>query len=161
MRRKRRTMLEERIRVKIKKISGGDADRSKVPFYATTGAAGADLFASLDQDMVVRPGERVRVPTGIAIELPGPQVAAFVFARSGLADKKGLALSNGVGVIDSDFRGEIKVLMINLGQEDVTISNGDRIAQIAFIPVYRAVFYEVEDLGDTARGEGGFGSTGV
>ncbi|AHF09634.1 MULTISPECIES: dUTP diphosphatase [Dehalobacter] len=153
--------MEETVKVRFKRISAGDTQKPEIPLYATAGAAGADLYACLDQKMVVRPGERVRVPTGIAIELPGPQIAAFVFARSGLADKKGLTLSNGVGVIDSDFRGEIKVLMINLGQEDVTISNGDRIAQIAFIPVCRTAFYEVEDLGDTARGEGGFGSTGV
>lgn len=153
--------MEEKIKVNIKKVnSQNTAPEAKIPFYATPGAAGADLYACMEKEIAVKPGERVRVPTGIAIELPGPEVVALVFARSGLADKKGLALSNGVGVVDSDFRGEIKVLMVNLGQEDVVIQSGDRIAQMLFIPVYCVSFTEIQDLNDTVRGEGGFGSTG-
>jgi len=150
--------MENVIEVKIKITNtklGGQA-----PLYATSGAAGADLYACLDDEMTIKPGERVGIPTGIAIELPGPHVVALVFARSGLASKKGLALSNGVGVIDSDYRGEIKVLVVNLGQEDVKIQNGDRIAQMLFTNVFRAVFTETEALEETIRGEGGFGSTG-
>ncbi|RNC28065.1 MAG: Deoxyuridine 5'-triphosphate nucleotidohydrolase [Candidatus Dichloromethanomonas elyunquensis] len=144
--------------IKIKKLDR--TGNAKIPEYATPGAAGADLYASLNEDMIIKPGERVVIPTGIALELPGPQFVALVFARSGLASKKGLALSNGVGVIDSDFRGEIKVLSVNLGQEAIVIQNGDRIAQMLFTNAYQASFLEVEELGDTLRGEGGFGSTG-
>ncbi len=147
------------IKVKIKKMNQQD-NNARIPMYATAGAAGADLFACLEKDMIIKPGERTAVPTGIAIELPNADIVALVFARSGLASKKGLALSNGVGVIDSDFRGEIKVLMINHGREDVVIQNGDRIAQMLFLDVYKALFVETGELGDTSRGEGGFGSTG-
>lgn len=149
--------MESVIEVKIKKVN---KEQGQVPLYATSGAAGADLYACLDNEMIIKPGERVGIPTGIAIELPGPHVVALVFARSGLASQKGLALSNGVGVIDSDYRGEIKVLVVNLGQEDVKIQNGDRIAQMLFTNVFRAAFAGVEELEDTTRGEGGFGSTG-
>ncbi|NLI92176.1 MAG: dUTP diphosphatase [Peptococcaceae bacterium] len=146
------------LEVQIKKVKpSGDA---KIPQYSTPGAAGADLHACLDNDMVIKPGERVAIPTGIALELPGAHVVGLVFARSGLASKKGLALSNGVGVIDSDFRGEVKVLAINLGREDIVIQNGDRIAQILFTNAFQAKFIEVLELEDTLRGEGGFGSTG-
>ncbi len=151
--------MKDTIQVKIKKVKKSNKE-SKIPLYATPGAAGADLFACLDKDVIVKPGERAQVPTGVAIELPGPNLVALIFARSGLASKKGLALSNGVGVVDSDFRGEIMVLMVNLGQEDVLIQNGDRIAQMLFFDSYKASFTEVEGLEDSLRGEGGFGSTG-
>lgn len=147
------------IEVRIKKVKN-KSPKGTIPIYATTGSAGADLFACLENDMVIKPGERVRIPTGIAIELP-EGIAALVFARSGLADKKGLALSNGVGVIDSDFRGEIMVLMVNLGREDIIVRHGERIAQVVFINVARASFTEIEELGETKRGMGGFGSTGI
>lgn len=153
----------DNIIVNIKKVNqetGSSETKGKLPIYATSGAAGADLMACLDQTMTIKPGERAAVPTGIAMELPNPNLVALVFARSGLASKKGLALSNGVGVVDSDYRGEIKVLMINHGQEDVVIQNGDRIAQMLLLEVSKAIFTEVDELGDTARGEGGFGSTG-
>ncbi len=152
--------MDNQIEVKFKRLNAGHQSKGQIPYYATQGSAGADLHASLKQDMIIRQGERVSIPTGIAIELPGPHVVALVFARSGLSSKKGLALSNGVGVVDSDFRGEIKVLMINLGNEDVVVQNGDRIAQIVFTNVYQAVFSEVKELEDTCRGQGGFGSTG-
>lgn len=148
--------MKENIEVKIKKI--GNVNE---PYYATPGSAGADLYACMDREVVIKAGERGRIPAGIAIELPSANVVALVFARSGLADRKGLALTNGVGVIDSDFRGEIVVLMTNLGQEDVTIKHGDRIAQMLFIEVSKASFVVVNELGDTTRGSGGFGSTGI
>lgn len=153
--------MVNKIEVKIKKVRTEANQEGVIPFYASEGAAGADLYACLAEDLVIKPGERVRVPTGIAIQLPGPNVVALVFARSGLADKKGLTLSNGVGVIDSDYRGEVQVLMVNTGREDVIIQNGDRIAQMIFMPVWQAVFKQVEELDETVRGKGGFGSTGV
>ncbi len=152
--------MKGNIEVKVKKVGNVNNSEDIIPHYATAGAAGADLYASINQEMIITPGERVRVPTGIAIELPGPEVVALVFARSGLADKKGLALSNGVGVIDSDYRGEIAVLMTNFGQEEVIIKHGERIAQMLFVEVAIASFVAVNELGDTARGSGGFGSTG-
>lgn len=153
--------MNNSICVKIKKINRAEDKVGKMPQYATAGAAAADLYACLDRDIVLKPGERAGIPTGIAIELPGPQIAALIFARSGLASKKGLALSNGVGVIDSDYRGEIVVLVVNLGREEARIQDGDRIAQIMFTPVYQACFQEEESLGETDRGAGGFGSTGL
>ncbi len=152
--------MREKITIKIKKVTSSDQCFGKTPLYASTGAAGADLFACLENDLVVKPGERIGIPTGIAIELPGPEIVALVFARSGLASKRGLALSNGVGVVDSDYRGEIKVLVVNLGKEEVIIQNGERIAQMMFINVGQASFIEVQELDTTLRGEGGFGSTG-
>lgn len=152
--------MKGNIEVKVKKVSNENNSEGIIPYYATAGAAGADLYACMNQEMIISPGERVRIPTGIAIELPGSNVVALVFARSGLADKKGLALSNGVGVIDSDYRGEILVLMTNFGQEDVIIKHGERIAQMLFVEVAIASFVAVNELGDTARGTGGFGSTG-
>ncbi|MGI6449802.1 MAG: dUTP diphosphatase [Desulfitobacteriia bacterium] len=152
--------MDEHIKIKVKRVNSAESKEIAVPRYATQGAAGADLYACLDQDLILKPGERAAIPTGIAIELPTSKLVALVFARSGLASHKGLTLSNGVGVIDSDYRGEIKVLMVNLGQENVIIQNGERIAQLIFINVYQALFIESEELGETLRGEGGFGSTG-
>ena len=126
--------------------------RAKVPAYATAGAAAADLCAVLDAPLTVQPMQRVLVPTGLAI--------ALVYARSGLSIKHGLCMANGVGVVDSDYRGELKVPMVNLGQEAYTIQPGERVAQLCIAPVYTAAFAQVEELGDTQRGEGGFGSTG-
>jgi len=131
------------------------------PQYATPGAAGVDLQASLDQDLLINPGQIVKIPTGLAIELPHEGVGAFVFARSGLASKYGLALANGVGVIDSDYRGEILVAVINQGPEPFVVKDGDRIAQMVFLPVFIGEFYLVDQLDETDRGQGGFGSTGV
>ena len=130
--------------------------RAKVPAYATPGSAAADLCAVLDEPLTVQPMERALVPTGLAIELPGPHSVALVYARSGLSIKHGLCMANGVGVVDSDYRGELKVPMVNLGREAYTIQPGERVAQL----VYTAAFVPAEELGDTQRGEGGFGSTG-
>lgn len=145
--------------VEVKRISGG-ADRP-LPRYATAGAAGMDLTAALDEPVELKPGERFLVPTGIAVGLPGPHLVALVFARSGLASKHGIQLANGVGVIDSDYRGEIKVALQNSGTEPFVIRDGDRIAQLVVVPVVAVRWEEVEELQPSERGEGGFGSTGI
>lgn len=151
----------KKIEVRVKKIIDNNGPEGVIPFYATPGAAGADLYACLEQEMVIKPGERVRIPTGIAIELPDPDMVALIFARSGMAIKNGLALSNGVGVVDADYRGEIMVLMTNFGQEEVIIKHGERIAQMLFIEVSQVCFIAVTELNQTERGTGGFGSTGL
>ena len=133
----------------------------KLPFYATEGSAGMDLSACIDEDIVLAPMQRVLVPTGIAIKLPGSEYGAFLFARSGLATKKGITLANCVGVVDSDYTGEIKVGLINLNNEEFVIKNGERIAQMVIMPVSTAKFTVVDELEQTERGAGGFGSTGV
>ena len=140
----------EPITVKYKVLDA----RAKVPAYATPGAAAADLCAVLDAPLTVAPMQRVLVPTGLAIELPGAHSVALVYARSGLC------MANGVGVVDSDYRGELKVPMVNLGAEAYTIQPGERVAQLCIAPVYTAAFVPAEQLGDTQRGVGGFGSTG-
>lgn len=133
----------------------------KQPFYATEGSAGMDLSACIEEDIVLAPMDRVLVPTGIAIKLPSAEYGAFLFARSGLATKKGITLANCVGVVDSDYTGEIKVGLINLGKEEFVIKNGERIAQMVIMPVSTARFTVVDELEETERGAGGFGSTGV
>lgn len=134
--------------------------RAKAPAYATAGAAAADLCALLDEPLTLAPGQRTMIPTGLAIELPDAQCVALLYARSGLAIKHGLTLPNCVGVIDSDYRGEVRVGLINLGTEPYTIAPGERIAQLCIAPVWQAAFVQAEDLSDTDRGAGGFGSTG-
>ena len=134
--------------------------RAKAPAYATPGAAAADLCAVLDAPLTLEPDQRAMVPTGLAIELPGPDCVALVYARSGLAIKQGVTLSNCVGVIDSDYRGEIKVGLVNLGAAPVTLAPGERVAQLCIAPVWQAAFAPAEELSDTDRGTGGFGSTG-
>ncbi len=146
----------EKMKIAVKKLRG-DAN---LPLYATEGAAASDLYASLDGPLTLKSGERKIVPTGIAMAVPDGFVA-LLCARSGLASKKGIALANGVGVIDSDYRGEIGVSLINLSQEDRTIEPGERIAQMMILPVFAASFEEAGSLPGTARGEGGFGSTGT
>ncbi len=135
-------------------------EKAKKPFYATEGAAGMDLSAAIEEPVTIHRGELLRVPTGIAIALPEAEMVAYLYARSGLGIKHGICLSNGVGVIDSDYRGEICVGLINLGPADYTIQPGERIAQMVFAPVIRAELCEVESLEETKRGTGGFGSTG-
>ena len=134
--------------------------KAVMPAYATAGSAGLDLTACLDAPLTVAPGQRVKVPTGLAIALPSAGYVALVFARSGLATKHGLCLSNGVGVIDSDYRGEVVVGLVNLDSEAYTIEPGERVAQLAVLPVTQAALTPVDALDDTARGAGGFGSTG-
>jgi dUTP pyrophosphatase len=136
--------------------------QSVMPSYGSTGAAGLDLHAALEAPKTLRAGERAAVPTGIAIALP-PGYEGQVRARSGLASKFGIALVNAPGTVDEDYRGEVHVLLVNLGQEPYTIQPKDRIAQLVVAPVTRVSLLRVEhvaELGDTERGSGGFGSTG-
>ena len=135
-------------------------ESAKLPFRATEGSAGMDLYACIDSPVTLGAGEKVVIPTGIAIELPSAELAAFVFARSGLAIKHGIGLLNGVGVIDSDYRGEICVGVINQLAEPYKIATDERIAQLVIMPVSLITPVEAQSLDDTARGEGGFGSTG-
>jgi dUTP pyrophosphatase len=131
-----------------------------LPSYATEHAAGADLLAAVDKDVVLKPMERQLIPTGIAIALP-QGYEAQIRPRSGLALKHGISLVNTPGTIDADYRGEIKVLIINLGSDDFTVSRGMRIAQMVVAPVSQVAWNQVESLDDTARNQGGFGSTGT
>lgn len=132
---------------------------AQAPVYMTELAAGMDLFACLDESRLLLPGQRCLVPTGIALAIPAGYEGQ-VRPRSGLAIKKGLSLVNSPGTVDADYRGEIKVVMINHGQEPVTINGGDRIAQLIIAPVQRACLILVEELDTTARDAGGFGHTG-
>ena len=142
--------------LKIKKLN----DNAIIPKAATGGSAGMDLYACLDSDVVLKPGERALIPTGIAIALPDSSYVAYIYARSGLAIKNGITLSNCVGVVDSDYRGEIKVGLVNLSDKDYTVTSGDRIAQMVIAPVIIPEISEVDELDETERGAGGFGSTG-
>lgn len=132
---------------------------AKLPTYGSAEAAGADLYACLEETILVEPGQTAWIPTGIAMEVP-KGCAGLVYARSGLACKKGLAPANKVGVIDSDYRGEITVVLHNHGSESQSISDGERIAQMVITPVLTPAYEETDDLSDTGRGQGGFGSTG-
>ena len=131
-----------------------------LPHYASEGAAGMDVVAAVDGPLILAPGARAAVPTGLAMAIPhGFEVQ--VRPRSGLALKHGLTVANAPGTIDSDYRGEVKVLLVNLGSEAIEITRGMRIAQLVLAPVTRATFVEVAGLDDTVRGTGGFGSTGA
>ena len=132
---------------------------ASIPCYMTDHAAGVDLHAALESDFILHPGERALVPTGIAMEIP-PGYEAQVRPRSGLALRHGIALVNSPGTIDADYRGEIGVILINLGSEPFTVANGERIAQMVFARCERAEFIEVAELGESGRGSGGFGHTG-
>lgn len=136
-------------------------DTAAVPTRATEGSAGYDLRADISEPYVLRRGEIFAVPTGVAIELPSKNLVAMVCARSGLAVRHGITLANSVGIIDSDYRGEIKVGLINLGSEDFEIAPNERIAQMLIIPVETPELTVTDDLSDTERGAGGFGSTGL
>ena len=135
-------------------------DNAKIPCRATPGSAGMDLYACVDEPITIEGGEKAVIPTGIAIELPSAELGAFVFARSGLAIKHGIGLLNSVGVIDSDYRGEICVGLINQLKESYTIQPDERIAQLVIMPVSLITPVEAESLDETERGAGGFGSTG-
>ncbi len=129
--------------------------------YATEHSAGLDLRACIETDYLeIGPGEKAAIPAGVAIEILEPSVAAYVFSRSGLGTKDGLTVSQGVGVIDPDYRGEIKVSLLNTSDKTRRITRGQRIAQLVFMPIFQAVINPVEELGSTDRGAGGFGSTG-
>ena len=143
--------------LKIKKVR----ENAKLPTRATEGSAGMDLYACIDEPITLKKGDKAIIPTGIAIGLDDPHFAAFIYARSGLAIKHGIGLLNSVGVIDSDYRGEICVGVIKQTDPEYTIEPIERIAQMVIEPVELPEIVEVENLDDTDRGAGGFGSTGT
>lgn len=146
--------------LKLKPLSEKLGKDIPFPSYATPGSAAMDLRACIDAPVTIPAGERAMVPCGFAIALPSADYVALVFARSGLAIKSGIAPANCVGVIDSDYRGEVIVGLLNSSKADYTIRPGDRIAQLAIMPVTQAAVAVVDELDETARGAGGFGSTG-
>ncbi len=141
--------------IKVKKLHPA----AKLPTYGSFEAAGADLYACLEEAVTILPGETCFVPTGLALEVP-KGCAGLVYARSGLACKRGLAPANKVGVVDSDYRGEVKVALHNHGLTSQTVEPGERVAQFIITPVLTPVYEESTELSDTSRGAGGFGSTG-
>ena len=141
--------------IKVKKLRAG----AHLPTYGTEFSAGADLYACLEEDVTIAPGETKKIPTGLAMEIP-VGYAGLIYARSSLGTKKGLAPANKVGVVDSDYRGEFMIFLHNHGSESQTIVHGDRVAQLVITPVFTPGFEEAEELSDTVRGTGGFGSTG-
>lgn len=141
--------------IRVKKLN----ENAILPTYGSAEAAGADLYACMEEAVTVLPGEVAWVSTGIALEVPRG-CAGLIYARSSLGTKRGLAPANKVGVIDSDYRGEIKVVLLNHSNEPQTVSPGERIAQLVITPVLTPDYTQVEDLTDTSRGTGGFGSTG-
>ena len=141
--------------IRVKKLK----ENAIMPTYGSAEAAGADLYACLCEPVTIAPGESVFVPTGLAMELPRGY-AGLIYARSGLACKRGLAPANKVGVVDSDYRGEFMIVLHNHGSVPQTVSHGERIAQLVITPVFTPGFSEVEELGTTDRAAGGFGSTG-
>ncbi len=143
--------------IPLRRLPHGDG--LPLPEYATTSSAGVDLLAAVAEDVKLQPGARALIPTGIAIALP-PGTEAQVRPRSGLALKHGISVLNSPGTIDADYRGEIGVILINLGHEPFTVSRADRIAQMVIAPCGQARWHTVEALPDSARGDGGFGSTG-
>jgi dUTP pyrophosphatase len=132
----------------------------EMPLYQSSGASGLDLASSEDTDVVIGPGARAMIETGLSLEIP-PGFEGQVRPRSGLASKHGITVLNAPGTIDSDYRGEVKVILVNLGEKEFIVRKGDRIAQLVFAPVARATLVERDSLDTTARGRGGFGSTGV
>ena len=148
------------MKLQIKAVSEKIGTSIPTPYYATPGSAAMDLHACIDEPVVIPAGGQAAIPTGIAIGLPSPDYVALIFARSSLGVKYGVTPANCVGVIDSDYRGEVMVGLQNSGDQDYTIQPGDRIAQLMISPVIQAQIQMVEELDDTARGAGGFGSTG-
>lgn len=144
-----------RVNVNIKKLK----PEATIPTYGTDYAAGADLYACISENLTINPGETAFIGTGVALEVP-EGYAGLIYARSGLSCKKGLAPANKVGVVDSDYRGEITVALHNHSSEAKTIEPNERIAQMVIAPFLGANFVEVDELSDTVRGVGGFGSTG-
>lgn len=142
--------------VNIKKLD----EKAQIPTYGSPFAAGADLYALCESDIEIKPHSTVLIHTGISMEIP-EGYGGFIFARSGLASKRNLAPANKVGVVDSDYRGEVMVALHNHGEEPQTVANGERIAQLCIMPYAAAKFIECDTLSDTVRGEGGFGSTGT
>lgn len=144
------------IKILIKRLS----DKVLIPKYETLGSSGMDIAASIKENIEINPGEKSIIPTGLILSIPkGFEIQ--IRPRSGLAAKKGISVLNTPGTIDADYRGEIKVILINLGKENFIVENGLRIAQMVVCPIVQANFEEVKDLDKTTRGEGGFGSTGT
>lgn len=141
--------------IAVKKLS----PKAILPTYGSIEAAGADLYACLEESVTIAPGETAWIPTGLALEVP-KGCAGLIYARSSLGVKRGLAPANKVGVIDSDYRGEIRVVLLNHGKTSQTVEHGERIAQMIITPVLTPLYQQVEELTDTSRGTGGFGSTG-
>ena len=141
--------------LRIKKLR----DNAQMPTYGSEYAAGADMYAAIDEAVTIQPGETKFIPTGLAFEIP-EGYAGFIYARSGLACKKGLAPANKVGVVDADYRGEVMVALHNHGKEAQTVEAGERIAQMIIAPFVAVNYVFADELDDTVRGEGGFGSTG-
>ncbi|MBQ8605140.1 MAG: dUTP diphosphatase [Clostridia bacterium] len=146
--------------VKVKLIPTENGKYADMPKYQSEFSAGADLCACIDAPVTIAPGERALIPTGIAIDMERRDCGAFIFARSGLASKHGICLANGVGVVDSDYRGEIKVALVNTSKQEYSVAPFERIAQLVIMPVISASFLQADELSDTDRGSGGFGSTG-
>lgn len=142
--------------IHVKKVR----ENAELPTYGSVEAAGADLYACLETAVVIQPGETAWIPTGIALEVP-KGCAGLIYARSSSGTKRGLAPANKVGVVDSDYRGEIQVVLYNHGTVPQTVAHGERIAQFIITPVLTPQYMEVSQLADTDRGEGGFGSTGA
>jgi dUTP pyrophosphatase len=149
------------IEVKVKLIREIVGQADFIPSYATTGSAGMDLRACIEEPLTIEAGKIAKIPTGIAVQIPNKYAGGFVFPRSGLSSKYGISLINCVGVIDSDYIGEIICPIINHGDKEFIVNPGDRIAQLVFMPVCNATMIQVEDLQETERGSGGFGSTGL
>ena len=150
--------MKQAIQIKILDPRVGDS--IELPSYATPGSAGLDLRVCIDAPIQIAAGETVLLPTGLAIYIADPRLAAVILPRSGLGHKHGIVLGNLVGLIDSDYQGELKISCWNRNQEHFTINPGERIAQLVFLPVVRAEFSVVESFTETSRGEGGFGSSG-
>jgi len=148
-------------KVQIKLIDPRLGKEFPLPSHATAGSAGMDLTACLEGAVTLLPGETILVPAGFAMHILDPALAAVILPRSGLGHKKGIVLGNLVGLIDSDYQGQLFISCWNRGPEPVVINPGDRIAQLVFVPVVQALFEVVESFGDSQRGAGGFGHTGI
>jgi dUTP pyrophosphatase len=151
-------MDSNRVPVRVSRVEG--AEDLPLPSYATPHSSGLDLAAAVEEPLVLQPGQRALVPTGFRFEIP-PGYEGQVRPRSGLALRSGISMVNSPGTIDADYRGELKVILINLGEEPFVVNRGDRIAQLVIAPVARAELRESASLAETARGDGGFGHTGV
>lgn len=150
--------MAEEIKIKVKRLSEDFADVA-LPYYATSGSAGMDIRATLKEDVIIEPGKVELISTNISVEIPlGYEIQ--VRPRSGLAAKHSIGILNSPGTIDSDYRGEVKIILMNFGKEDFKVSRGDRIAQLIVSKVYTAKMVEVKDLNSSNRGKGGFGHTG-
>ncbi len=151
--------MTERLAARVRVVRQPSGEGFSVPSPATPGSAGVDLSAAVDRDVVIAPGDRALIPTGFAFAIPGG-FEAQVRPRSGLALRHGIVLPNAPGTIDSDYRGEVSVILMNMGREDFLVQRGDRIAQMVVAPVAEPAWEEVQELDETQRGSGGFGHSG-